>query len=188
LTVEPLSAEPLKLIAVELFGDAGLMLCELGASGAIVSFVKLTGSEHSDVLSAESVAVAENDVVSFDAAVTAKPSANAAASSLSTGLPEQVALSYRSTEEPASAVPVIVTSVDCDGESGLALSELGASGVFESFTKATGSEHSDVLSAESVAVAEYVVVAFEDAVSEKPVAKLDAVSVVTGLPEQSSLA
>jgi hypothetical protein len=60
--------------------------------------------------------------------------------------------------------------------------------VFESFTKATGSEHSDVLSAESVAVAEYVVVAFEDAVSEKPVAKLDAVSVVTGLPEQSSLA
>jgi hypothetical protein len=60
--------------------------------------------------------------------------------------------------------------------------------VVESLTKPTGSEHSDVLPAASLALAEYVVVASDVAVSEKPVAKLEAPSVVTGLPEQSALA
>jgi hypothetical protein len=93
LTLEPLSATPATLADVDCEGEGGLMLSEFGASGAIVSLVNDTGSEHSEEFPAASVVVAVQDVAAFESAVTAMPAANAAASSVSIGLPEQVALS-----------------------------------------------------------------------------------------------
>jgi hypothetical protein len=58
LTVDPASADPLTVIAVALLGETGLMSKELGASGAIESFVKLAALEQDDALPAASVAVA----------------------------------------------------------------------------------------------------------------------------------
>ena len=133
-TVEPASAEPLIVTAVACDGDAGAETSELGAVGAIVSFVKLTGVEQGDVLPAASVAVIVQLLVAFDVAVTARPDASAAAVLVTTAEPEQLEPLKILTVAPASADPVIVTAVDCDGEDGDAVSDDGADGGIESLT------------------------------------------------------
>jgi hypothetical protein len=70
----------------------------------------------------------------LDAAVTRNPVAKLDARPLLIELPVQVALAKRLTVDPASALPVIVRAVDCDGEDGLMPSEFGAAGAVESLT------------------------------------------------------
>jgi len=134
LTVEPASALPVTLTAVAEDGETGEVASELGAAGGVESLVKLTGAEQAETLPAASVAVAVQVLVELAPAVTEMPLAKLAAVPVATGEPVQVGPLKIFTVEPASALPVSVTAVDCDGEAGEAASEAGAAGGVESLT------------------------------------------------------
>ena len=88
------------------------------------------------------------------------------------------------TVEPASALPLIVTAVCCEGEVGEVTSALGAAGAIVSLVKLTELEQDDVLPAASVAVTVQLLVALPAAVTAMPgAAKAAAVPVATGEPE-----
>jgi hypothetical protein len=134
LTVEPASAEPLIAGELSFAGPAGVAASEVGSAGAVESSTYVTPEEQPPMLPAASVAVALKVVDESSLTATVTPLAKVAALTVAVGAPVQAAVVYRSTVDPASAVPEIEGALSFAGPAGVEASADGAAGAVESST------------------------------------------------------